>query len=235
MLNWLGWLPENVSTFGADIDGVIAMIWYLTVAWFFLTFGVGAAFLIRYRRRPGARAAYVPGDPFRQAVWILVPVAVVAVLDFWIDVRGAPAWARVKLQPPPGAMVIQVTAKQFNWEVRYPGPDGAFGTPDDRVLMDELHVPVGQPVRLELSSRDVIHSFFSPHLRVKQDVVPGRTIPVWFEATRPGEYELPCAELCGFGHSGMKGSLRVHDPDGFQRWVAEQWPPAGQAATEGGR
>ena len=116
-----------------------------------------------------------------------------------------------------------MTGKQFNWEVVYAGPDGKFDTADDRTFDNEIHVPVGKPVRLELRSKDVIHSFFLPNLRLKQDVVPGRVIDAWFEATKTGKYELPCAMLCGFGHSGMKGYLFVETPEAFDQWRSEQW------------
>lgn len=224
MLNWLGWLPENVSTYGSDIDGVIALIYWVTLAWFFLTMGAFVAFLILYRRREGRRATYVQGDRLREAAWILVPLLIVLVLDLWIDFRGAPVWARVKEHIPPTELTIQVTAKQFNWELLYPGPDRTFGTADDVQLDNELHVPVNKPVHVVLKSKDVIHSFFVPTLRLKQDIVPGRAIDAWFEATKPGKYELPCAELCGFGHTGMKGWLYVHSPEEYRNWVKEQWP-----------
>jgi cytochrome c oxidase subunit 2 len=224
MLDWLRWLPENVSTYGGDVDAVIAVIWYNTVVWFAVTFGTIGLFLVRYRRRAGRAAAYVKGDRLREALWVLVPVALVLAIDLWLDFRGAPVWARVKLERPPAALTIRVTAKQFNWEVVYPGPDGQFGTTDDRQFENEIHVPVGKPVRVILRSRDVIHSFFLPNLRLKQDIVPGREIEAWFQATKPGQYELPCAELCGFGHSGMKGYLYVHPEGEYTRWVAEQWP-----------
>ncbi|HEY7365154.1 MAG TPA: cytochrome c oxidase subunit II [Methylomirabilota bacterium] len=223
MLNWLRWLPENVSTYGADVDALIALIWYTTVVWFVLTFGAIGLFLVLYRRRSGRPAAYVQGERLRQALWVLVPVAIVLVIDLWLDFRGAPVWAKVKLERPPAALSIQVTGKQFNWEVLYPGPDGKFGTPDDKLFLDELHVPVNRPVRVVLKSRDVIHSFFLPNFRLKQDMVPGREIEGWFQATRPGQFELPCAELCGFGHSGMKGYLYVHPEAEYDRWVKEQW------------
>jgi cytochrome c oxidase subunit 2 len=223
MLNWMRWLPESVSTYGGEIDAVIALIYYVTVIWFFLTLGAFGLFLVLYRRREGRRAAFVQGERFREAAWILVPIVVVLVLDFWIDFRGAPVWAKVKTQLPAADLTIQVTGKQFNWEVLYPGPDGKFGTEDDKQFDNEVHVPVGKPVRLVLKSKDVLHSFFSPNLRLKQDIVPGRAIPAWFEATKPGKYELPCAELCGFGHSGMKGWLYVHPPDEYEKWVKEQW------------
>jgi cytochrome c oxidase subunit 2 len=223
MLNWLRWLPENVSTYGADIDAVFGLIYYLTVIWFFITFGALGWFLVRYRRREGRRAAYVRGERLGEVAWLLVPVAVVLVLDFWIDFKGAPVWARVKIEQPPAELTVRVTGKQFNWEVVYPGPDGRFDTADDRTFDNEIHVPVGKPVRLELRSKDVIHSFFLPNLRLKQDVVPGRVIDAWFEATKTGKYELPCAMLCGFGHSGMKGYLFVETPEAFAQWLAEQW------------
>ena len=223
MLNWMRWLPENVSTYGGDIDSIIRTIWYLTVAWFFITIGTLAVFLVLYRRRDGRRASYVKGERLREAAWVLVPVVVVIVLDLWLDLLGAPVWAKVKIERPPTDLTIQVTGKQFDWEVVYPGPDGKFGTADDRQFLDELHVPTGKPVHIVFKSKDVIHSFFLPNFRLKQDVVPGRTIEGWFEATKPGKYELPCAELCGFGHSGMKGWLYVHTPAEYATWVKEQW------------
>jgi cytochrome c oxidase subunit 2 len=127
---------------------------------------------------------------------------------------------------------VQVTGKQFNWEVRYPGPDGEFdasadsttGTLDDYQIDNEVHVPVNKVVRVMLASKDVIHSFFVPQLRLKQDAVPGRMITAWFEATQPGTYEIPCAELCGFGHSGMLGRLYVHTPEEYKAWKQQTWP-----------
>ncbi len=223
MLNWLAWLPENVSTYGADVDAIIALIWYTTVAWFVLTFGTIGMFLVLYRRRAGRPAAYVKGERLREALWVLVPVAVVFVLDLWLDFSGAPVWAKVKLERPAAALTIQVTGKQFNWEVVYPGPDGKFGTADDKLFLDELHVPVNRPVRVVLRSKDVVHSFFLPNFRLKQDAVPGREIEGWFQATKVGKYELPCAMLCGFGHSGMKAYLYVHPQEEYDQWVNEQW------------
>ena len=122
---------------------------------------------------------------------------------------------------PETDFVVQVTAKQFNWQVTYPGADGKFGTDDDKTLLDEMHVPVNKVVRVILKSQDVIHSFFVPQFRIKQDAVPGHEIRVWFDATKPGRYEWPCAELCGFGHSGMRGWIYVHTPEEYQKWAAE--------------
>ena len=114
--------------------------------------------------------------------------------------------------PPAGDVVVRITAKQFNWNFTYPGPDGKFGTADDVTSENDLHVPVGKVVRFELQSEDVIHSFFVPDMRLKQDVVPGRTIRGWFEATKTGIYEIACSELCGFGHYSMHGNVIVQTP-----------------------
>jgi cytochrome c oxidase subunit 2 len=224
---FLSWLPENVSSFGRDIDGIIGLIYWVTFAWFIVTMGTFAVFLVRYRRRPGRPAAYITGNRWREAAWVLLPCVLVLVLDLWIDFKGARVWAKVKVDMPQSDVHLRVTGKQFNWVVTYPGPDGKFDTADDKTFLDEIHVPAGQPVRLTLGSKDVIHSFFLPNLRLKQDVLPGRAIPAWIDAMKPGKYELPCAYLCGFGHSGMKATLFVHDRAEWDRWVAEQWPAGG--------
>lgn len=226
MVNWMRWFPENVSTYGGGLDSTFALIYWVGVLWLVVTLGTLTLFLILYRRREGRAATYVAGERLREAAWLLIPCAVVLLMDLGIDWRGAAVWATVKGQSPPTALTIEVTGHQFFWEVVYPGPDGKFGTADDRRFTNEIHVPVHQPVRLILKSSDVIHSVFSPNLRLKQDVVPGRITGGWFEATKPGTYELPCAELCGVGHSVMNGALYVHTADEYQAWAKEQWPGA---------
>lgn len=221
------WFPENVSTFGGDVDGIFWMIFYITTAWFFLTEGLILYFVIRYRRKPGQKAIYAAGDTWRQLTWVLVPMAIVVVLDVIIDLRGNDVWAKVKLQRPATDFVVRATGKQFNWEFRYPGSDGKFGTADDLITDNELHIPVSKPIHVILGSKDVVHSFFLPHFRLKQDAMPGREIPLWFEATKTGEFEIPCAELCGFGHSGMKGLLVVHSAEKYQKWLKDKQTEAG--------
>src|SRR5215510_11917691 len=157
----------------------------------------------------------------------MVPAFILVVLTF----LSVPAWSKIKMQLPPSDFTLQVTAKQFNWQVTYPGPDGKFGTEDDKTFLDEMHVPVNKVVHVQLRSQDVIHSFFVPQFRMKQDAVPGREIVQWFEAMKPGKYELPCAELCGFGHSGMRGWIYVHTPGDYAKWAAENLPAAGGPAA----
>lgn len=225
------WLPENVSTFGGDIDGIFRLIFYITAVWFFITEGLILYFIFRYRRKAGQKAAYVTGNTWKQVVWVLVPLAVVVILDVIIDISGGEVWAKIKRQMPETDIVVRAAGKQFNWEFTYPGPDGKFGTEDDLQIDNDLHVPVGKPVRVILTSKDVIHSFFLPNFRLKQDAMPGREIPVWFQATKTGEFEIPCAELCGFGHSGMKGTIYVHTPEDYQKWFKERWPQGAPSQT----
>jgi cytochrome c oxidase subunit 2 len=218
----MSWLPANISTFGGDIDRVFATIYYVVGAWFIAAELLLLWFVLRYRRRPGVRAAYVRGESWSQLAWVLVPAAVVFGLDLWLDGLGAPVWAKIKEHQPAGGVEVGVVGKQFNWAFKYPGADDKLGTADDFSMDNELHVPVGENVHFTLTSEDVLHSFFIPTVRLKQDVVPGRAIKGWFNATVPGRYELPCAELCGFGHYTMRGFLEVHTPDQYKQWVADR-------------
>lgn len=218
------WFPENISTFGGEIDHVFSLIFYIVGIGFLLGEGVIFYFLIKYRRREGKKAAFVHGNTLSQAAWILIPALIVLVLDLWIDFAGAKAYEKVKCDMPLTDVVVQVTGKQFNWINTYPGPDGTFGTDDDFTQENDLHVPVNKVVRIILKSDDVIHSFFVPVLRLKQDLVPGREIEAWFEATETGKYEIGCAELCGYGHYTMRGLLYVHSEEEYASWVQEHWP-----------
>ena len=223
MLNW--WLPENVSTYGQDIDWLFHLIYYITGATFILVTVTLVVFLVLYRDRPGRRARYTHGSTPLEIAWTVVPALILVILTM----LSVPAWSKIKMQMPSTDFDVQVTAKQFNWQVAYAGPDGQFGTADDKVFLDEMHVPVNKVVRVHLKSQDVIHSFFVPQFRMKQDAVPGREIGQWFEATKPGKYELPCAELCGFGHSGMRGWIYVHTPEEYATWAAENLTTEGDA------
>jgi cytochrome c oxidase subunit 2 len=226
MLNW--WLPENVSSFGGDIDWLFHLIYAITAITGLLVFAALIAFLVLYRDRPGRRARYTHGNTTLEIVWTVVPSLILVVLTF----LSVPAWSKIKMSQPPTDFVVEVNAKQFNWQVRYPGPDGKLGTADDKQFLDEMHVPVNKPIRVVLKSQDVIHSFFVPSFRIKQDAVPGREILAWFDATKPGKYEWPCAELCGFGHSGMKGWIYVHTPADYAKWAAENLKAEAAPAQE---
>ena len=217
MLEW--WLPGPVSasTFGPSIDRLFYVIYYVTGITFILVQGALLAFVVLYRERPGRRATYTHGNTTLEIIWTVTPAVLLVVMG----IVSRSVWAEIKEHVPASEFNIEITAKQFNWEIAYAGPDGTFGTTDDVLMDNDFHVPVNRTVRILLKSRDVIHSLFIPDLRFKQDAVPGHEIPVWFKVTRPGTYEMPCAELCGFGHSGMKGSLFVEEQAAYDAWAAE--------------
>jgi len=218
MLDW--WLPENVSTYGREIDWLFHLIYVITGITFILVAAAMIAFLIVYRDRPGRRARYTHGNTSLEIVWTIVPALILVVLT----ALSAPAWSKIKMSAPPTDFVVDVTAKQFNWQVKHPN--------SDKVFLDEMHVPVNKVVHVNLKSQDVIHSFFVPQFRMKQDAVPGRSILAWFEVTKPGKYEWPCAELCGFGHSGMRGWIYVHTADEYAKWAAQNLTAEAAPTTE---
>ena len=220
-MNWI--LPPGVSTFAADIDGLYYLILVITGIAFVVTEVALVVFLIKYRARPGRRAVYTHGSTKAEVIWTAVPTVTVVV----IGLMSVGVWKEIKGRDsvPEGAIPIGVHGQQFEWMVTYPGGDGALGTEDDFEVRNQLHIPVNQPVVIYLTAEDVIHSFFIPQFRVKQDAMPGTPQRVWFEATVPGDYELACAELCGLGHYRMRASVTVHTADGYQQWMSEQAQP----------
>ncbi len=213
--SWL--MPETVSTFGPALDDLYYVILWITGIVFFITEIVLVVLLVKYRYKEGRKAAYIHGSNKAEVVWTITPFVIVMGLviyskGLWDEIRD-PA------NIPPNAYAIDVTAKQYEWNATYPGADGQLGTADDFVSRNALHIPVDRPVRVNLRAEDVLHSFFLPAFRVKQDAVPGMMTPVWFEATRTGEFTLACAELCGLGHYRMKGSVTVHSQADFQSWL----------------
>lgn len=211
------WFPPSVSTYGLDIDQLFRLILLITGAIFVLVEGTLVWFLLRYRHRPGRAASYVHGSTAAELIWTLIPALIVGYLAF----ASQRVWARVQGPPPPHQVEVEVQAEQFAWNVRYPGADGRFETPDDVETINQLHLPVGQVVLVHLKSKDVIHSFFLPEFRLKRDTVPGLTSRVWLQATRTGQFEIVCAELCGLGHYRMRGFVTVESPEAFQAWLAQ--------------
>ena len=211
------WLPKGVSSYSADIDSMFTVILWVTGIAFVLTEALLFIFAWKYRRREGVRATYTHGNGRLEVVWTVVP----AVLLVFLALASGNVWSKIKVHVPDTRETILVTASQFNWEIRYAGADGRLESDDDIVLSNVMKLPVGEKVRIRLRSKDVIHSFFVPVFRLKQDAVPGMTVDVWVEPTEAGEYEIACAELCGFGHGTMRGQMVVMEPDAYQAWVKE--------------
>jgi len=233
------WLPHDVSQHGHTIDHLFYFILWLTGAVFVVTEVVLFWFLWRYDSQGVSKpVTYSHGSHSLEIVWTIIPAAVL----LFIAIYQMNAWAASKISNPaagPDGILgtaddmpptLEVTARQFEWRLRYPGKDGVLGNEDDLFAVNDLHVPVNEEIVLELKSADVLHSFFLPNMRVKQDAVPGMKIPVWFRAMETGTFDLVCAELCGWGHYKMRGRLTVESRDDFNRWIATKTQE--QSATE---
>lgn len=211
---------EDISTYGGSIDSLYFVVLIVTGIAFLLVEGILVYFLIRYRHREGRKGTYIHGNRRVEILWTVVPGAML----FALAVFQYGAWTRIKIDFPAEAdsFMLSLRAEQFEWYAAYPGPDGQLGTADDiKAPVNQIHVPVNKPVIVHLTALDVLHSFFVPVLRVKQDAIPGTIIPVWFEATKTGEYEIVCTELCGLGHYRMRGFLTVESEADLEAWLAD--------------
>ena len=217
-MNWL--LPPSFSTFGPDIDRMYYIILVITGVIFVVTEVLLVYFLIKYRAREGHKAEYIEGSTKAEIIWTAVPAVIVVALGL----MSVGLWADIKdpSRIPPGSYELILHGRQFEWEATYAGADGVLETADDHTLLNQINVPVNRPVTVHLRAEDVLHSFFLPDMRVKQDAVPGMSIKVWFEATAPGEYTIGCAELCGLGHYTMDGLLLVQTEAEFEQWESQE-------------
>jgi len=238
------WMPELASRHGAGIDAMLRYLLF-TVGGLFFAGYVALGYLIWLG---SSRLTIGPRFASRRTEWLVsgaLGLAVAVIGEGGVLAIGMPVWAEYfEARPSPEAVVIDVTAQQFMWNVRYPGADGTFGRTDphlvddtanplgivpadpagkdDIVTLNEIAVPVNRPVRIQLHSKDVIHSFFLPNFRVKQDAVPGMTPEVVFVPTRTGDFEIACAELCGLAHYRMRGFFRVMPASQFDDWLRLQ-------------
>jgi cytochrome c oxidase subunit 2 len=152
-------------------------------------------------------------------------LVVFLLIDVNLAYQDHAAWEAVWGAPPSAAeaLHVEVMPEQFAWNIRYAGPDGIFRTADDVTTINQLHIPANRPVIVQLSSKDVIHSFFLPNLRIKMDAVPGLVTSLYFQAVKAGTYDIACAEHCGFGHYRMRGFLVVEESTkAFDAWLAAQ-------------
>ena len=241
MLRWLG-LPVDASAHGPRIDLIIVLVHWLMLAMFVGWMIFFIYVLVRFRRgaHPKARYEGASGRLARLAEMGVVAAEVILLVFFSI-----PTWsARVDAFPAEQqATVVRVVAEQFIWNIQYPGPDGVFGRtrrelvgPDNPLGLDitdpaarddvwtqnQLNLPVGRPVIVHLSSKDVIHSLGLPQMRVKQDAIPGVEQRLWFTPTRTGEWEIACSQLCGLGHYRMRGFYTIQTQTDFNAWLASQ-------------
>lgn len=247
-----GWgMPIDISTHGWQIDRLILVVHIFMAVLFIGWLAFLVYTLVRFRRRPGHQAMYHLNH-FKAPTYLEVGVALFEVA--LLVAFSFPIWNHYRNEFPDRskALIARVVAEQFAWNVHYPGRDGLFGRVDAKLMnagnplgldpadpngrddvttINQLHIPVHTPVIVELSSKDVIHSFYLPVMRVKQDTTPGHAISVWFEATQTGEFEIACAQLCGLGHYRMRGFFTVDSKEKFEEWMNEMSPKVETAAA----
>jgi cytochrome c oxidase subunit 2 len=214
------WFPKDISEHGRVIDQLFMFILWLTGIIFIATECALFYFMWKYDSRSNPDPVkFSHGSHTLEVVWTILP----AVTLLFIAIYQMDAWADAKMRRPDVPITAEVTGRQFNWDVRYPGKDGKLHTPDDLVRVDgDIHFPSGEEVLLVIKSADVLHSFFLPNLRMKQDVVPGMSQYMWFRANDTGSYDIVCAELCGWGHYKMKGRATFEPRTQFETWIAEK-------------
>jgi cytochrome c oxidase subunit 2 len=187
------------------VDALYIFLLLVTGGMAFLVFVTVIYFAARFRHKPGVRAQQIEGSNLLEIAWSVIPFGIFMMIFGW----GAFVFFQER-RPPADATEVYVVAKQWMWKVEH-----AEGQRE----INELHVPVGRDVKLIMTSQDVIHSFYIPAFRIKQDVLPGRYTVEWFHATKPGVYHLFCAEYCGTQHSGMVGSIVVQEPAQYEAWM----------------
>jgi cytochrome c oxidase subunit II len=198
--------PEQASTFAGRVDNLYFFMLAVTAFFSVLIAVLVVSLAFKYRRRQADEVgANIHGSTALEVVWTVIPLGIAMVMFVWgVSVYFALA------QPPADAMEVYVIGKRWMWKAQH-----LTGQRE----INELHVPVGQPVKLLIASEDVIHSYYIPAFRTKMDAVPGKTTSLWFEANAPGEYQLFCAEYCGLQHSGMIGKIIAMEPRAFQEWL----------------
>jgi len=198
--------PVRASTGAGNVDALYIFLVALSAFMSAAIFTMILVFAARYRRRPGIEAEQIESSNALELTWSVVPLAIFMVIFVW----GAAIYFQERT-PPRGANEVYVVAKQWMWKLQHE---------EGQREINELHVPVGRDVKMIMTSQDVIHSFYVPAFRIKQDVLPGRYTTAWFHATRPGTYHLFCAEYCGTQHSGMIGQVVVMEPAQYETWLS---------------
>ena len=211
----------SASTFSGDIDGLVVLVTLLTGGWFIATQAMFFWLLWRFRAGANPKSQYITGKEPHLKRWINIPHTLILICDVVIIVAAVRVWMKVKQTLPPPDDTVRVVGQQWTWTFQHSGSDGALDTADDVWTSDTLHVAEGKTYHFILESKDVLHSFFVPVFRLKQDAIPGRAITGWFKATKTGTYDILCAEICGIGHGIMGGRIVINTPEQHASWVQQ--------------
>lgn len=233
--DWFGWLPESASAEADEIDALINLVTVIVLVTFIAVTFLMLLFMIKYRAKPGVKAKHTHGNHTVEMIWTIAPALILVFLALYqMDI-----WTRMKGDVPregENPVAVQIFAKQYEWNFRYPGADGDFGTADDIYTVKQLVLPIGRPMDAEMRSMDVLHSFFLPNMRFKNDAVPGVPMKVWVRPNKLSKdrrpikkldgsmkqldyWDIVCAELCGLGHTTMGGELFVLSNEDFELWM----------------
>ena len=205
-------LPEQASKNAHLVDDLYNVVMLLSVIGFFGLMGVMVFFIVRYHKKMNDKSAYIPHNAFAETLWTIIPTIIFVAIAVW----GLWAYYEKEVYPD-DAMKIKITGKQWFWEFTYQSEDGF-----DFTSRDLLYVPINKTIVAEMTSTDVIHSFFVPSFRVKKDTVPGMKTRVVFTPTMEGDFNIFCAEFCGTSHSKMRGIVRVVSQERYKKWLAYQ-------------
>lgn len=220
----------SASTFSGDIDWLIWLVTILVGVWFVATQIMFFWLLWRFRAGANPKSQYITGKEPNLKKWINYPHVLILLCDVVIIVAAVRVWVKVKQTLPPPDDTVRVVGQQWTWTFQHSGSDGTLDTADDVWTSDTLHVAEGKTYHFLLESKDVLHSFFVPVFRLKQDAIPGRTITGWFKATKTGTYDILCAEICGIGHGIMGGRIVIDSPEQHASWVQQHSAVADAAA-----
>lgn len=234
-------LIPSASSFSGDVDRLFLLITLIVGAWFLAAEAMFFWLIFRFRARPGVASQYITGKEPHLKRWINWPHTLILICDVVIIIAAVQVWVRIKQTLPPADRTVRIVARQWAWTFTDPGMDAQLDTADDVRTTDEMHLELGKTYHFLLESRDVLHSFFVPAFRLKQDAIPGRIYTGWFKTTKAGSYDILCAEICGLGHGVMGAQLTVGSSEEHVAWLqrhagdatlaALNTPPADTAST----
>ncbi len=226
--------PENISTYGQEIDRLFYTISALVAVAFVISLFVLLYPLFNNSAKRVKKATYFTGAKRKHFRWITFALVALALSDFYFLYAEHGAWVTIEQTQVKPDFHVSITGRQWNWAFTYPGLDGKLYTPDDIVINEmnsELHVPINKNIVVDLWAKDVLHSFFVPNIRLKQDCVPGRMIQRWFKLTKTGTYDIACAELCGLLHGKMRNFLVVESQEKFNGYIDSLYKKNAPALT----